>query len=208
MCYRNTTCRVRIGGELTDAFAVRGGLKQGCALSTLLFNLALEWVMRQTPSRTGVQLGNLSEDRLAYADDVDFFGEEWEELEETVQTFRVAAKQIGLEINQSKTKILKVSRNESVLGDIRCGDMVLEAVESFKYLGSTVTSQNRVEEEVKIRIASGARSSWALSKTLKSPILSRKTKLQIYTVIIRPIVTYGMETMRLTKELERKLESV
>ena len=206
MCYRNTKCRVRIGGELTDAFDVRGGLKQGCALSTLLFNLALEWVMRKTPSRTGVWLDNLSMDRLAYADDVDFFGEDWDELEGTVQTFGNTAKRIGLEINQSKTKILKVSRNDRVTGNIGCGDMVLEAVESFKYLGSTVTSQNRVEEEVRIRVASGARSSWALAKTLKSSILSRKTKVQIYTTIIRPIVTYGTETLRLTKELERRLE--
>ena len=206
MCYSNTKCRVRIGGELTDAFDVRGGLKQGCALSTLLFNLTLEWVMRQTPAGTGVRLGDVTEDRLAYADDVDFFGENWDELKGTVQTFQNAARRIGLEINQSKTKILKVSRNDRIMGNIRCGDMVLEAVESFKYLGSTVTSENRVEEEVKIRIASGARCSWALAKTLKSSILSRKTKTQIYTTIIRPIVTYGTETLRLTKELERRLE--
>ena len=57
MCYNNMRCRVRVGGELTDAFLVSGGLKQGCPLSTLLFNLALEWIMRQTPTATAVNLG-------------------------------------------------------------------------------------------------------------------------------------------------------
>lgn len=33
--------RVRVGGELTDEFTVTTGLKQGDALSPVLFNLAL-----------------------------------------------------------------------------------------------------------------------------------------------------------------------
>ena len=40
-----------------------------------------------------------------------------------------------------------------VLGNIRCGNMTLEAVDDFKYLGSTVTTEKRVEEEAKLRIA-------------------------------------------------------
>ena len=155
MCYRNTKCRVRIGGELTDTLEVHGGvgggggLKQDCSLSMLLFNLALEWIMRQTPAGAGIQMNNLSCDRLAYADNVDLCGKRWQELDETVHSFREAAKIVGLAINQSKTKILKTSRNDPVLGNIRCGNMDQEAVDSFRYLGSTVTSQNRVEEESK-----------------------------------------------------------
>ena len=79
-------------------------------------------------------------------------------------------------------------------------------MDSFKYLGSTVTTENRVEEEVKLRIASAARYSWSMSKVLNSNILSRRTKLKAYRTIIRPILTYGCETWRLTKDLERKLE--
>ena len=41
MCYRNTTCRIKVGGVLTEPFDIHGGLKQRCALSTLLFNLVL-----------------------------------------------------------------------------------------------------------------------------------------------------------------------
>ena len=101
---------------------------------------------------------------------------------------------------------MKVSRHDRILGNIRCGGMELEAVENFKYLGSTVTAENRVEEEVKIRIAAAARCSWALAKVLNSNILSRRTKVKAYTTIIRPVLTYGCETWRLTKDLERKLE--
>ena len=82
-------CRVRVGGELTDAFLVSGGLKQGCPLSTLLFNLALEWIMRQTA--TAVNLGEVSCGRLAYADDVDLCGEDFQGLQHMIGAFREAS---------------------------------------------------------------------------------------------------------------------
>ena len=49
-CYNDTRARVRVGGQLTEEFELNTGLKQGCALSCALFNMALEWVMRRTPS--------------------------------------------------------------------------------------------------------------------------------------------------------------
>ena len=86
------------------------------------------------------------------------------------------------------------------------GGSQLEAVSSFKYLGSTITSRNLIQEEVRLRIAAGTRCSWALDTAFRSRILSRATKTQIYTTIIRPVVLYGCETWALTKQLENKLE--
>ena len=48
-CYSNTTGKVRVNGQLTDDFTYQSGLKQGCALSCLLFNIVLEYIMRLTP---------------------------------------------------------------------------------------------------------------------------------------------------------------
>ena len=112
MCYRDMRCRVKIEAEVTDHFEVNNGLKQGCALSTLLFNLALEWVMRQTPVRNGIHLGDAVCDRLAYADDIDFCGESLQDIDESLLHFKTAAKQVGLEISQQKTKIMKVTRHD------------------------------------------------------------------------------------------------
>ena len=138
--------------------------------------------MRQTPQDGGIHLGEAMCDRLAYADDIDFCGENIQEIDRKLNVFREAASEVGLEINETKTKILKVSRQNRVFGNIRCGNMELEAVESFKYLGSTVTAKNRVEEEVKLRIAAAARCSWALTKVFNSKFLSRRTKVRTYAV--------------------------
>ena len=207
MCYSNTRYRVRVGGELSAPFDIRGGLKQGCALSTLLFNLALEWIMRHTPlTQAPMRIGEATFDRLAFADDVDLCGEKMEAVAATYQQFKTAARRPGLEINLSKTKVMQQSRTPDMEGVQDIGGDAIEAVRSFKYLGSTVTSLDSIEEEVSLRIAAGSRCAWGLKKLLKSHMLSYKTKLQIYVVIIRPIVLYECETWRLTKELERQLD--
>ena len=83
MCYTNTKCKLKIGGALSDHFDIEGGLKQGCPLSTLLFNLVLEWIIRHTPpSLTPINIGNAIFDRLAYADDVDLCGESLPNVED------------------------------------------------------------------------------------------------------------------------------
>ena len=106
---------------MTDTFEISTGLKQGCPLSTILFNLVLEWVMQQTPAtpaRSAIQLEDLVRDRLAYADDVDICGENLEDLEDTVTTFRETSIGVGLEINETKTKIMRVAREGAMVGDI------------------------------------------------------------------------------------------
>ena len=115
MCYTNTKCRIRVGGEYTRPFDIQGGLKQGCPLSTLLFNLVLEWIMRHTPqTETPMHIGNATLDRLAYADDVDLCGEVLPDIENTYTEFVNVAKRTGLEINTSKTKIMEVSRTPTI----------------------------------------------------------------------------------------------
>ena len=122
-------------------------------INVLLFNLALEWKMRQTPPPPpAIKIGEARCDRLAYADDVDLCGEDLEELEHTLRTFKETSSKIGLAINEDKTKILKASREGGELGNTVCAEMNLEVVDKFKYLGSTVTASNRVEEEIRIRI--------------------------------------------------------
>ena len=47
MCLTETYSRVRIGKNLSDIFYIRSGLKQGDALSSLLFNFVLDYAIRR-----------------------------------------------------------------------------------------------------------------------------------------------------------------
>ena len=122
-----------------------------------------------------------------------------------MRTFRTAARRTGLEANEPKTKAMRTGRVRRDVDFIVMDDLMLEMVDVFKYLGSTVTWDNDVEEEVKLRIAGAAKCSWALKDILKSKLLSHRTKLQAYVTMIRPIATYASETWSLTKHIEHML---
>jgi len=47
LCLNETCSRVRIGKHLSDMFPINNGLIQGDALSSLLFNIALEYAIRR-----------------------------------------------------------------------------------------------------------------------------------------------------------------
>ena len=56
-----------------------------------------------------------------------------------------------------------------------------------KYLGTTVTKDNLIEEEIKERIVAGNRASFANQKILQSKLVSKKTKMKLYKALIRPV---------------------
>ena len=70
--------------------------------------------------------------------------------------------------------------------------MVLEhIVLKFKYLGTTVTRNNLIEEEIKERIAAGNRAYFANQKILQSKLISKKTKMKLYKALVRPDPNVG-----------------
>jgi hypothetical protein len=80
-----------------------------------------------------------------------------------------------------------------------------EEVRKTKYLGTIVTRNNLIEEEIKERIAACNRASFANQKILQSKLISKKTKLKLYKSLIRPVVVYGSECWVLTDNIKQKL---
>ena len=84
-------------------------------------------------------------------------------------------------------------------------DMRYNVCRKFKYLGSMVNDQNEMDVEITARIAAANRCYYSLQNTLGRRSISTKTKLKIYSTIIKPIVLYGCEAWTLTKSREQRL---
>ena len=94
-------------------FPIRNGLKQGDALSPLLFNFALEYAIRRVQvNQDGLKLNGIHQ-LLAYADDVNILGGRARTVKENAETLVGATNEIGLEVNADKTKYMIMSRDQN-----------------------------------------------------------------------------------------------
>jgi len=82
-----------------------------------------------------------------------------------------------------------------------------ERGEEFRYLGTTLTNQNSIQEEIKSRLKSENACCHLVQNLLSSSFLSKNLKIKIYRIIILPFVLYGCETWWLTLREERRLRA-
>jgi hypothetical protein len=85
--------------------------------------------------------------------------------------------------------------------EIKIGNRSFENVSQFKYLGTTITNQNLIQEEIKRRLNSGNACCHSVQNLLSSLLLSKNVKVGIY----KTVVLYGCETWSLTEREVHKL---
>jgi len=175
MCLTETCNRVRVGKNLSDRFPIRNGLKQGDALSPLLFTFDLEWAIRRVQvNQDGMKI-NGTYQLLAYADDVNILRGSIRAVKEIAEALVVVAKEIGLEVNVDKTKYMVMSRDQNAgrTHSTKIDNSAFERVDEFKYLGTNLTNQNSIQEEIKSRLKSRNACYHSVQNLLSSSLLSK-----------------------------------
>jgi len=88
---------------------------------------------------------------------------------------------------------------------VRIDNSTFKRVVDFKYLGTTLTNQNFIAEEIKSGLKSGNACYHSVQNLLSSTLLSKNLKIKIYRIIILCVVLYGCEAWSLISWEERKL---
>jgi hypothetical protein len=107
---------------------------------------------------------------------VNLLGDNIDTIKKNIQTLIDASKEVGLEINVQKTKymVLCHHQNEGRNRDIKVAKRSSENVSHFKYLGTRVTNQTLIQEEIKRGLNSGNACYHSIQNILSSRLLSKK----------------------------------
>jgi hypothetical protein len=143
---------------------------------------------------------------LAYTDDIDIISRSPKSLHEATIALDRAARRMGLEINEAKTKYMICGCKKKYVENVfKAKNMTFERVNSFVYLGTLITSDNNISAEINNRITLASKSYFGLVNILRAKDTNRKYKVIIYKTLIKPVLMYGAEAWVLSKVDEARL---
>ena len=146
--YAGQEATVRTGHGTTDWFQIGKRVRQGCVLSSCLFNLYAEYIMRNTgleETQAGIKIAGRNITNLKYADDTTLMTESEEELKSLLMILKVESQNVGLKLNIQETKIMAFGPITSRKID---GEAV-ETVSDFIFLCSKITADGDCSHEIK-----------------------------------------------------------
>ncbi|KAL0832588.1 hypothetical protein ABMA28_000786 [Loxostege sticticalis] len=199
--YSESKARIRLE-SIGETFPIEKGVRQGDPLSPKLFTAVLEQLFRKLDwGHLGLNINGTRLSHLRFADDLVILEEDPITLESMIQTLVDRSREVGLEMNTSKTKMM----TNSIPIDITINGQKLEYVKEYVYLGQIISPKDQMSKEIDKRIASGWKTFWALKEIMKSKELGMKIKKKTFDTCILPCITYGCETWALTKHHRDKL---
>ena len=93
--------------------------------------------------------------------------------------------------------VMSRDQNARRIRNIKISNSSFERVEEFKCLGTNLTNQNSIQEEIKSRLKLGNACYLSVHNLLSSSLISNNLKIKIHRTIILPVVLYGCETLSL-----------
>lgn len=209
--YCDANLRIVHRGKVGPEFQVNSGVKQGCILSPLLFNIVLDYTMRRVNSKKrGIQWNTF--ERLVdldYADDIVGMTQTMSDMKGFLDDLTAYARDVGLIINIAKTKLMRINpptQTRSSVQALRVGDEVIEEVDKFVYLGSVISKDGGADEDVQNRIRLASAAFGSLRQVWTSPRLSRRFKLKIFNSNVKSVLLYACETWKVTQILTQRIQ--
>ena len=178
-----------VGGEVSESFRVTNGVKQGCVLAPTLSSIFLSAMLDDAfrdigdgvyiQSRQSADLFNVAHFKaktkttrilmreLLFADDSALVAHSAEEMQKIVDAIFNASKKFGLKINIKKTEVLyQPNYTRTREEDIMVDENKLNSVLEFTDLGSTISSDGCIDDDIPRRMAKASASFGRLRQRL------------------------------------------
>ena len=198
--YEGSKIVARCAVATTKSFKVKFRLHQGSALSPFLFAVIiiimdrLTYEVKREPPWT-----------MLFADDIVICEETREKVERRLECWKYALERRGMKVSRSKTKYLCINGGNDDK-TVKMEDTKVPRVKEFKNLGSTVQESGSCEREVKKRVQAGWNGWKKVSGVICGRRLPARVKGKVYSLVVRPAMVYGLETVVVAKKQVEEME--
>ena len=171
-----------------------------------LFGAPIDWIMDRISEYGGIEIGPTKMTDLDYADDTAIFCKDPAAWPVLLTSFQTEAATVGLRPSWPKTMVQNLGAGPKP-ADVNVAGEVVQAVESFIYLGSTIHSSGYCEPEMRRRIGMAGSTLNQLDRVWRQRRLRLATKLRIYQACVLSVLLYGSETWVMLKEDQRRIQA-
>ena len=192
--------------QQTDCFQTGKGIRQGCMLSPCLFNLYVEYIMRNAgleETQAGIKIAGRSINNLRYTDDSTLMAESEEELKSLLMKMKEESEKVGVKVNIQKTKIMAYGPITSRQIDAE----TMETVIDFIFGGSQITAYGDCGHEIKRHLFLGRKAMNNINSILKSRDITLSTKVHLVKVMVFAVVIYGCESWTIKKDEHWRIDA-
>lgn len=218
----HTDMKVRVldQSSFSEPFTVTNGVKQGCVLAPTLFSILFAVMIRNAfrEESAGVYLryrtdGGIFNPRrlqaktktlhtvireLLFADDCAIMAHTAEHIQQLMDCFAKAAQKFGFTISLKKTEVMYQANplsSSKVQPSITLNNTVLNTTDKFCYLGSVLSSNVDISNDVSRRIGAASAAFGKLQTRLwNEPGVKLSTKLAVYRAVVLTTLLYGCES--------------
>lgn len=207
--YWNQKAFVQVEGMESEKFMVSQGVRQGCVLSPLLFNVYSEKLFQEAlgESKDGISINGVLINNLRYADDTVLLADTSEGLQRLIEKVAEICENYNMRLNTNKTKVMIISKANPPNGQFYVRGTPIETVTTIKYLGTQLNNDWEQVREIRIRIEK-ARSYFNRMRTvlcnMKLNLILRTRLLKCY---VFSVLMYGVEAWTLTDAACKRLEA-
>lgn len=207
--YWNQTAVVRVDNTNSESVNIKRGVRQGCILSPLLFNVYSERIFREAISERmeGIIVNGEVINNLRYADDTVLLASNEEDLQCLLDRVTAKCAVAGLDLNIKKTKVLVISKQHDTTANVTVRGVRLEQVRQIKYLGCLINNDGDNHTEIRSRIECARAAFNKMRKVLCSRDLRLPLRIRLLRCYVFSILLYGVEAWTINSNEMRRLEA-
>lgn len=179
--YYNQKATMKIGNEFSDEIEIRRGVRQGCVLSPILFNVYSDEMEGETT--IGIKVNGKPINNLRFADDTVLIAEGIEDLQQLLDRVVELSEERGLTLNTKKTQFMVITKSQQRQESLMIHGEQIKKVSKYKYLGTIINEDNDYTEEIKSRIGQARSAFNKMKNVLCSGDLTTGLKTRLLRVL-------------------------